>query len=266
MPTSDKMPTTDPMVSEHTDVEGRDASDYLLAVSVAFGLAAGGYFASNLLSIPLEVSLLAFGIPVQSTVGYAATTLLKGIVFILVVVAYVQYADRPGLLNIRWPSLSNLRQTLRDFGWAIAGFVILLVISQAVGLVLQQFGLTPGTNQIVRAAKQDPTLALYLIVLSFIATGPGEETLFRGGVQGILRRVLSPVPAVVGSSALFGLAHVTAIVAASGTSGVWGYVISAFVLGLVLGSLYEYTGNLFISVLVHGAYNALSFAQYANLG
>lgn len=250
------------MASEHTDAKGRDASDYLFTISVALVLAAGGYLASNLLSIPLEVTLLVFGIPVQSTVGYAATTFLQGIVFIFVVIAYVRYGNHSGLLNIRWPSLSNLGRTLRDIGWVIAGFLVLFVASQGVNIALQQLGLTPGTNKIMRAIKANPTLALYLIALSFVATGPGEETLFRGGVQGVLRRVLSPVPAIVGSSALFGLAHVTAIVAVSGTSGVWGYVILAFVLGLVLGSLYEYTGNLLIPALIHGAYNAHTFVQY----
>lgn len=254
------------MDSEHIDAKGRDAIDYLFAILVAVVLAAGGYLASNLLSIPLEVTLSTFGIPVQSTVGYATTTFLQGIVFIFVAIAYMRYGDHPGLLNIRWPSLSNLGRTLRDIGWVIAGFLVLFVASQAVRVVLQQFGLTPGTNKIVRAVRANPTLALYLIALSFVATGPGEETLFRGGVQGVLRGVLSPVPAVVGSSALFGLAHVTAIVAVSGTSGVLGYVILAFVLGLILGSLYEYTGNLLIPVLIHGAYNAHTFVQYISLG
>jgi membrane protease YdiL (CAAX protease family) len=248
------------MAAEHAD-GGRDWRDYLLVVSVALGLAAGGFLASNLLSLPLLVALSAVGVALQSAVGYAASTLVQGIAFVLVVLGYMHYADHPRLLDVRWPSLSNLGRTLRDVGWVTGGFVVLFVASQAVGLALQQFGLAPGTNRVVDAVRADPTLALYLIVLSFLATGPGEETLFRGGVQGVLRRVLSPVGAVVGSSALFGLAHVTAIVAASGAGGVWGYVVSTFVLGLVLGALYEYTDNLLIPILVHGAYNAVLFVQ-----
>lgn len=262
MPSAAESRTTDSMASEHTDVEGRDASDYLFAVSVALGLAACGFLASNLITLPfLLVVLSALEIPIRSTLGYAATTLVQGVTFVLVVLVYVRYGDYPRLLDIRWPSASNFGRTLRDIGWVIAGFVVLLVASRAVSIALQQFGLTPGTNQIVSAVRQNPTLALYLIVLSFVATGPGEETLFRGGVQGVLRRVFSPIPAVVLSSALFGLAHVTAIVAASGVGGIWGYVLSTFLLGLILGSLYEYTKNLLIPVLVHGSYNALLFVQ-----
>jgi membrane protease YdiL (CAAX protease family) len=253
------------MASEHTSAKKSDASDYLLALSIALGLAAGGFLASNLLLVPVLSVFSAFGISIQSTIGYIATTLVNGGAFILVVIAYVYYADQSRLLNIRWPSPSNFGRTLRDAGWVVIGFIILLVVSRGVSIVLQQFGFMAGTNQIVRAVEQNPTLALYLIVLSFVATGPGEETLFRGGVQGVLRRVFSPLPAVVLSSALFGLAHVTALVTASGTSGILGYIIATFLLGLVLGSLYEYVGNLLVPALVHGAYNALVFVQYLQL-
>ena len=250
-----------PMTSEH--VGSGTVANYLVTFSVAIGLAAGGFIASNLLSLPLLALFSFFDVTLQSTIGYATSTLLQGIAFITVVVMYMRYANHPNLINIRRPSVSNLNRVLRDFGWVIGGSILLLVGSQAVGIALQQFGLAPGTNQIVSAVRQDRTLALYLIVLSFVATGPGEETLFRGGVQGILRGTFSPVAAVVLSSMLFGLAHVTAVVTGGGASGVPGYVISAFVLGLVLGSLYEYTDNLLIPVLVHGAYNAVLFAQLA---
>jgi membrane protease YdiL (CAAX protease family) len=249
------------MASEYADAGGRDWRDYLLVLSVALGLAAGGFLASNLLSIPLVVVFSVVDIGLRSTIGYAASTIFQAIAFVLVVLGYMRYADRPHLLDIRWPSLSRPRRTLRDIGWAVAGVVILFIASQAVGLALQQFGFAPGTNRVVSAVRADPTLALYLIILSFLATGPGEETLFRGGVQGVLRRVFSPVGAVVGSSAFFGLAHTTALVAASGAGGVWGYVASTFVLGLVLGALYEYTDNLLIPILVHGAYNAVLFVR-----
>ncbi|WP_435076233.1 CPBP family intramembrane glutamic endopeptidase [Halococcus sp. AFM35] len=249
------------MAAEHADAGGRDWRDYLLAFSVALGLAAGGFLLANLLSIPLVIVFSVIDTSLRSAVGTAASTLVQGIAFVLVVLGYMRYGDHPRLLDIRWPSLSRLRRTLRDAGWVVAGFVVLLIASQAVGLVLQQFGLAPGTNRVVDAVRADPTLALYLVVLSFLATGPGEEVLFRGGVQGVLRRVLSPVGAVIGSSALFGLAHVTAIVAASGAGGVWGYVVSTFVLGIVLGALYEYTDNLLVPILVHGAYNAVLFVQ-----
>ena len=249
------------MASEHAAAGGNDWRDYLLAVSVALGLAAGGFLFAQLLAVPLTLGLLALDLPIEGTVGYTLTTLLQGAAFVVFVLGYMRYSDSPRLLDIRWPSLSRPRRTLRDIGWVVVGFVVLLVAAQGVGLVLDRFGFAPGTNRIESAARAQPLLALSLVVLSFLATGPGEETLFRGGVQGVLRRVFSPVGAVVGSSALFGLAHVTALVAASGAAGIWGYVVSTFVLGLVLGALYEYTDNLLVPIVVHGGYNAILFVQ-----
>lgn len=246
------------MASEHTDIDGSTATDYLLALSVAVGLAAAGFLLSPLL-LSVVVSLSALEVPIQSTIEYVVSTLIQGIAFVGVVLAYMYYAGRPNLLDIRWPSLDG--RTLRDAGWVVVGFIVLFVAAQAVALLLQQLGFRPGTNVIVRAVRQDPALALFLIVLSFVAVGPGEETLFRGGVQGVLRDAFSPVSAVVLSSAFFGLAHATAIVAASGVGGVVGYILSAFLLGLVLGGLYEYTNDLLIPIVVHGAYNATIFAQ-----
>ena len=250
------------MASEQTDLMRADASDYLSAFSVALGLASGGFLVTFILQIPFVAVLSAFNIPVESAIGNAGSTLIQGIAFVLVVIGYSYYTGHPDLLDIRLPLASDLQKTLRDSGWVVLGFVVLVALSRVTNLVLQQLGSSAGTNQIVRAVEQSPTLALSMVVLSFVAVGPGEETLFRGGVQGVLRRVLRPVPAIIGSSALFGLAHVTAIVASSGTSGIWGYVVSAFVLGLILGALYEYTDNLFIPIVVHGAYNAVVFIQY----
>lgn len=250
------------MASEQTDVMKHDASDYISAFSVALGLASGGFLVTFLLQIPFVAVFSILNISVESTIGNVGTTLLQGIGFVLLVVGYVYYAGHPDLLDIRWPLTSNPRKSFQDFGWMVLGFVALIAISKVTSLALQQLGFSAGTNQIIRAVEQSPTLALSMVILSFLAVGPGEETLFRGGVQGVLRRVLRPVPAIIGSSTLFGLAHVTAIVASSGASGIWGYVVSAFVLGLVLGSLYEYTNNLLIPIVVHGAYNAAIFIQY----
>lgn len=247
------------MASEHTGDLRRDPYAYFAAIAVAVGLVAAGFLVSNLVTFPLVVVFSALGRSLRSTPGYVAITILQNIAFIGVVLAYMRYADVPDLLDIRWPS--TVRQGLRSLGWIVFGVVALVFISGIVSSLLKDIGFAPGTNQIVRAVHEDPTLALYLVVLSFLATGPGEEVLFRGGVQGVLRRVFSPIPAIIISSALFGLAHATATIASSGLAGVWGYIVTTFLLGLVLGGLYEWTDSLLIPVVIHGAYNAFTFVQ-----
>ena len=243
------------MASEHTGGTRSDLLRYLSALTTAFALVVVGFLVASLL---VGVVL---GSPLRGTLDYTLSTLLQNVAFVAVVLAYVRYAGLSDLFDIRWPSLSHPRRVLRDLGLVLVGLVLLVIASQVVSVLLQGVGFAPGTNRIVEAVNRNPTLALYLVALSFLATGPGEEILFRGGVQGVLRRVFSPVPAVVLSSAFFGLAHATATIAASGVAGAWGYVLSTFLLGLILGGLYEYTDNLLVPALMHGAYNAVTFAQ-----
>lgn len=248
------------MASDYTGFEAADWQHRLRSVSHAIGLAAGGFLTAILLSFVVNLLFTTIGISADRTLVFQPTlTLVMGLAFALVTVAYVRYEDG-GLLDIRWPSRS--KRTLSDFGWVIAGVIVLFLASRVITLALQQFGLAPGTNQITRAGREQPQLFLVLIVLSFVAVGPGEELLFRGGVQGVLRRAYGPIPAIGLASAIFGVAHVTAV--GGSQAGVTGYIVSAFLLGIVLGSLYEYTDNLFVPILIHGAYNAIAFfVKYA---
>ena len=61
---------------------------------------------------------------------------------------------------------------------------------------------------------------------------------------------------------LFGLVHWIALVGSSGSR--LPYVTVAALLGLVLGILYERSGNLTVAAVAHGLYNTVLFgAQYA---
>lgn len=248
------------MKSDYTGFEAADWQRRLHSVSHAIGLAAGGFLAAILLSLVVPLLLTTVGIPTNRTLVLQSTlTLIMGLAFALVTLVYVRYEDTE-LLDVRWPSRS--KRTLSDLWWVIVGIIVLFLGSRAITLVLHQFGLAPGTNQITRAGREQPQLFLVLIVLSFVAVGPGEELLFRGSVQGVLRRAYGPIPAIGLASAIFGVAHITAV--GGSQSSVVGYIVSAFLLGIVLGSLYEYTENLLVPILVHGAYNAIGFVlKYA---
>lgn len=248
------------MSSEHSGLDVADWQRRLRSVSHAIGLTAAGFLAAVLLSLLVRLVTTAIPLLDQPLVLNGASTLITGLAFALVSMLYVRYEDS-GLLSVRWPSLS--KRTLSDLGWVIVGIIVLLLASQAISLVLRQFGFAPGINQITQAGREHPQLFLILVVLSFVAVGPGEELLFRGSVQGVLRRAYGPIPAIALASAIFGVAHVTAV--GGSQAGVVGYVVSAFLLGIVLGSLYEYTDNLFVPILIHGAYNAIGFfVRYAN--
>jgi membrane protease YdiL (CAAX protease family) len=90
--------------------------------------------------------------------------------------------------------------------------------------------------------------------VSLAVVGPVEELLFRGVVQGGVRRAFDAVPAVLIASLAFGLIHLPSV---SGTPVErWAYVGVVVVLGSVLGALYEWTDNVVVPGLAHGVYNA----------
>lgn len=220
------------------------------SVMIAPLLVLSALIVSDLASIPVAFVLSTFGITADSVVGYVVLIIEQEIVFGLVAVVYVA--------NSETVDFAVERPTIRTVGWIIVGTLALLGISQVVGFVFQQLGVTEGVNRIERIGQEQPRLLLYLIPIAVLVIGPGEELLFRGGVQGLLRRSFSPVPAIVGASSLFGVIHIPAVI---GTGvGVGSYVVTTFVLGLILGALYEHTNRLLVPSLAHGIYNAILFA------
>jgi membrane protease YdiL (CAAX protease family) len=146
---------------------------------------------------------------------------------------------------------------LRGFIWAGSGYVLALVGAMAVGIAATLAGLDPARNRIAGIAEGNPEVLLLLIPISVLLIGPGEELLFRGLVQGTLREVFGPIAAIGLASAIFAAAHVTSLSGA--LSGRLVTIGLLFVPAVVLGVVYEYTGNVAVPALVHGAYNATLF-------
>lgn len=100
-------------------------------------------------------------------------------------------------------------------------------------------------------------MLLWLAVLSILVVAPAEEYLFRGVVQGRLRNSFGPAGAILAASLLFGSLHFGNWVGSPGTLVGWGLLIAA--VGVVMGVLYELTGNLAVPIVAHGAYNFVLF-------
>ncbi len=91
-----------------------------------------------------------------------------------------------------------------------------------------------------------------ILILTTVIIGPiAEELTFRGLVQRRARVWLKPGTAIVVSSLIFGLAHMNMI-----------QLIYAFGIGLLLGYLYEKSGNLIAPILAHMAANAVTIAIF----
>ncbi|MFB6161573.1 MAG: lysostaphin resistance A-like protein [Haloferacaceae archaeon] len=193
----------------------------------------------------------------QDSLAYrVASSALAPIGFGVGLAGYLAASDDWALLR------DHLRRpTRRDLAYVAAGVVVILVGAVAAGQLLAALGVEVAQNRVIAAGEDDPTFYLYMIPVSLLLVGPFEELVFRGAVQGVLRRAFRPTAAVATASAIFGLIHLPALLSSGSKLS---YVFVAATLGLVLGASYELTGNVVVPAAVHGTYNAVLFGvQYA---
>jgi membrane protease YdiL (CAAX protease family) len=236
-----------------TGLSGASTEQRLRSVGAGIGLTVAGFITALVVLFVGVQALRAAGVAVQEqpVLVIGLSIVLQGLGFGIAVAIYMAITRKFDLLKYRLP-------TLRDLGWAGGGLVALFVGYLAIAIVVSQLGIDTADNAIVEQGRQNPQLVLYLIPLAILVVGPSEELLFRGAIQGVLRRAYAPVPAIVIASALFGVAHVFAL-SGSGT-GVLVYIVVTFVLGCILGYVYERTDNLVVPALIHGVYNAILFS------
>lgn len=219
---------------------------------LALGVGAGGLAFGFALTLGVGLGLRFAGVPLTPSLSIVlSVVLLQGVAFGSVAYAYARYRDDTArFLTFRWPSL-------RELGLAFGGWVGALAALIVIGALLQATNAPTASNQIANYGLEHPEVLLLLIPLSFLLVGPGEELLFRGVVQGTLRERFGPVPAVLLASLIFASVHFTSLSGA--VAGRVVTIAALFVISLFLGALYEYTENLTVPALVHGAYNATQF-------
>jgi membrane protease YdiL (CAAX protease family) len=157
--------------------------------------------------------------------------------------------------------------TRREWGYVAGGTVLLLGANLAISALFGWLGVESTTHSIVRAARDSPEILLVLVPLSYLVVGPGEELLYRNVVQKSLREEFSGAGAVAVASVVFAAVHLPAYADPNAsTLALLNTLTVVFVLSLILGSVYERTGNLTVSALVHGSFNAVAFAvTYAEI-
>jgi membrane protease YdiL (CAAX protease family) len=178
-------------------------------------------------------------------VVYATLTLLLPFVFGSVTIAKVRVA--------KWP-----------FWIAALGLALLLqgVIRLLTGMV-DLPGMFGAMFEVAGRRLGRPPVAVakaYLLMITIWA-GLGEELFYRGYLQARLRRRFGAVTAIAIASAIFALRHYTQVLLAWPhidwtTATVW--VASTFIVGVVLGWLYEKSASLLPPILCHYVVNLLA--------
>jgi membrane protease YdiL (CAAX protease family) len=238
-----------------------DDQTIVLNLVRALAVVAGAFLFAGLFG-QLGAALLGAEIPLDaasmSAGAYAAVNAISFVGFVLAAIAFVQVRGEAKLLHLRRPELSDLAWTVVGLlGIAVGAFVMGFVV-EALSIVVEALSgseVQTGQNSIITAGRANPTLLLYMIPVALFFVGPAEEIVFRGVVQGLFRESFGVVPGIVAASALFGVGHYLAI--SSGSA--WTYILTAGALGLVLGTVYEYSENIAVPAVAHGLWNSTIF-------
>lgn len=229
----------------------------LLGTLQASILFVGGIVGASFAVGAWEALAASVGVADGTTTFQLAQTVLQFAGFVAPVLLFVAAAGDRMLFPASVPGR-------RELALAIAGFVLLYVLQYGLLAALGTLGIAPVQNRAIDPESHKPVYFLWMILFSVLVVGPAEELLFRGAIQGLLKRAWGPWPAIVGASALFGLLHYS--VGSGSVTSALAYVLIAFLLGTVLGVLYERTGNLVVPTLAHGGFNAVAFAiQYLSV-
>lgn len=209
------------------------------------------YLFASVLLAAVNPPLVDAGIVTPGSTGdYLAQFALQYTGFLLVAGWYaVAVRDKP-LIPWSWPSS-------RELGLITAGIGVLVGANNGITRLFAAAEMSLGDNAAVTIGVGEPGYLLTMVGFSLLVVGPAEELLFRGVVQGRLSETWGVWPAILVATVLFGLSHASV---SGGVAGVVAYVITATVLGILLGYLYERTNNIVIPAAIHGVNNAVIFA------
>lgn len=228
-------------------------------LGLAVALALTGVLAAVGLTVVAAVVVGGLGIEF-GVIGSVLVTLAltAGVAFGGVSIAYIRFRRlEPSFVVVRVP-------TPRDLAWVGGGYLLAMLSVIAASVLVGLTGAQPAPNQLSQLGVEQPDLLLLLVPLSLLLVGPGEELLFRGVIQGTLRRSFSPAGAVVLAAAIFAGVHFVAL-----TGGVGPRLTTIAILffpSLVFGAAYERTGNLAVPAIIHGLYNStLALLLYVGL-
>jgi hypothetical protein len=137
-------------------------------------------------------------------------------------------------VHIRWPAI------------ALSVVCALLMVAGAIAVAESKTPLlAPLRDEFHRVMELFRECTMVDAAVLSVLAGVGEEALFRGVLQSLLTDPLGPVPAIFLAAVVFGAFHLVSV----------GYAVGAALIGVYLGTIYWYTGNLLIPMLIHGLYD-----------
>lgn len=142
--------------------------------------------------------------------------------------------------------------------WGVGGYLVALPLMIGVSLVNQQiWDGQGGSNPLLQTVLEegDSVALLVFFLTAAIAAPLFEETLFRGFLLPSLTRYMPVSGAILASSLLFAIAHLS-----------FSEVLPLTTLGMVLGFIYSRSRNLLAPMLLHSLWNSATMISLFILG
>jgi membrane protease YdiL (CAAX protease family) len=191
----------------------------------------------------------------NNSVGAQFVFILLAEVFMVGAVYYFLKRYELGL-----PAIGLKRPRWRDLGYgfsAVLPYYVLYLLT--VGTVSHFVtGLNVNQQQNIGFTNVHGSVQLALTFISLVVLPPiAEEIMVRGFLYSSLKKALPVVWAVIGTSAIFAIAHLPE---GGATGPLYIAALDTFVLSLVLIYLREKTGSLWASITLHAIKNGVAFA------
>lgn len=236
----------------------RDSEPGWRPIAAGFGLAVLSIvllLTFTLLSAPL-VGILQLSTGAALIVGAAVGQYFG---FFGLALAYLRHTREFTWTNIR-EYLGVRFPSLKDLGMVIVGYIgilgLVIIVSIVITLLQVEGAQNESAQQLTESAGTDPILIAGVFALMFFVIGPCEEILYRGVIQNRLRERFSAVPGIIAASVIFASVHVIAL-GSTDPIAVLTTISVLAVTSLVLGAVYEYTGNLVVPWLLHSLHNSI---------
>lgn len=194
-----------------------------------------------------------FGFNILSNVGPRSLILFISLFINLLICTYilfivcVQYHQSVTVLGLSAANLSaNMRQGIKRY---LITLPVIILAGFVINLISSYYGHTPEMQDVVRWVLEEKSVFI-LVSLMFFGTVIApviEEIIFRGFLQPALKNSLGGRYAIVVSASLFAAVHMDIFA-----------FFQIFILGILLGYLYEKTQTLVASVVVHILHNSLT--------
>ena len=215
-----------------------------------------GFFFVGQLLLPVLFGLLGFN-PANFTVRMKAFYVLLSYLLLASGGLLVLYLSIKPFLPV---SEDWFRFKLRSnwILWGLGGYLVALPVVIVVSLINQRLWQGQGgSNPILPLALEgrDSVALLIFFLTACVAAPVFEEIIFRGFLLPSLTRYMPVWGAILASSLLFAIAHLSL-----------SEVLPLLALGMVLGVVYTRSRNLLASMLLHGLWNAGTLLSLFVLG